>query len=244
MQHHRRRAIELGLLATLGLGDATRPAAADPARGAPPSQVVRPAEPELDYIYFHDAHHTTMSGDLKDIERARRWKRPGEPLLWFRDAGREYVVRDLATLNQVEAVSREASELGEAQGKLGAQMGVLGSQQGDAGARHGLLGARIGTLAVRQATLELRASNAALPAAERAALDRQRRELHKQQRALERKLESAATPRPDVTAKLEALGREMETLGKQQEVASRKARTELRGLARKAIANGTATPAR
>lgn len=242
MKHLRLRAIELGLLATLGLGDVTRHAVAEAPRAAPPPPAAQPVEADLNYIYFRDDHSTTMSGSTRDLERARRWKRPGEPVLWFRDAGREYLVRDAATMKQVEALWREPTELGEAQGKLGAQMGELGSQLGERGAAHGLIGARIGTLAVRQAALDLRASNEALSAVDRAELARQRRELHKQQRALERKLQDAVTPSPDVTSKMEALGRDMEVLGKKQEAASRKATTEMRALIRRAIASGVATP--
>ena len=46
---------------------------------------------DLNYIIFLDDDHTTMSGSTDDIQRARRYRQPGEPMLWFRNGGREYV---------------------------------------------------------------------------------------------------------------------------------------------------------
>jgi len=54
---------------------------------------------DLNYVYFRDDKQPVDGPEPnKDIERARRFKQPGEQLLWFRDGGQDYVIRDPATL--------------------------------------------------------------------------------------------------------------------------------------------------
>ena len=77
-----------------------------PRSHSPGSSDVRQNEPELNYVYFQDDNHTSMSGDTRDIERARRFKQAREPVLWFRDGGQEYILRDPAVLKQAEATWR------------------------------------------------------------------------------------------------------------------------------------------
>src|SRR5881394_3157746 len=107
MMTTRFRPIALGLLAALGVAGGSSDSFADPDRPATSSasssasasasassassvsatcdQHDRDRDHELNYIYFYDENSTTMSGNMKDIERARRFKHAKEPLLWFRD---------------------------------------------------------------------------------------------------------------------------------------------------------------
>src|SRR5262245_44900717 len=149
----------VGLVATLAaltLSGLAGDAAAHPRNGASSSDPARPSEPELNYIYFRDGNDVTMSGDMRDIERARRHRQGNEALLWFRDAGQEFVLRDPALLKQIDALWKPVQEIGEAQGKLGGQQGELGRQMGELGAQQGLLGTRQGALSVREASLSMR----------------------------------------------------------------------------------------
>jgi bla regulator protein BlaR1 len=220
-------------LAALTLGGLSRDAAAHPRNGG---------DPELNYIYMRDGDHISMSGDTRDIERARRFRQGNESLLWFRDGGQEFVLRDAALLKQLEVVWKPVQELGEAQGKIGGQQGELGRQMGELGAQQGLLGTRQGTLSVREATLSMREGSEKLTDDDRAQIARQRRELRNQMRALEKQMRALERPMKELGERMEVLGREMEALGRKMEVASRKAETELRGMLRRAVTSGTAKP--
>jgi hypothetical protein len=196
---------------------------------------------ELNYVHF-DGDHTSMSGSSKDIARARRLRQGDEPLLWFRDGGREYVVRDPALLKQTEALWLPVSELGEAQGKLGTEQGKLGRQQGLLGARQGLIGTRQSALAAREATLDIRANNESLTPAQSAEIARQRRELKAQMHKLDGEMGELAKSMEALSDQMQVRGREMEVLSKKMEAASARATAELRVLTRQAIASGAARP--
>jgi hypothetical protein len=240
MTNLRLRLIELGLLAALGLIHAPGNAAAEPPRPTRAADAHR--DRDLDYVYFRGEEHTTMSGDTRDLERARRVRQGKESLLWFRDGGQEYVIRDPDTLSQADALWKPVGELGEAQGKLGSQLGNLGTQQGRLGSQQGLLGTRQGTLAVREATLEMRESNDTLSPADKAALAKQRRELRQQQRALENQMRALDKPMRELSEQMEPLGRQIEALGEKLSAASRKAEADMHALLRHAIAAGLAKP--
>jgi uncharacterized protein involved in exopolysaccharide biosynthesis len=220
------------VLAALALGGPSRDAAAHPRNDD--ADAAR-HEPELNYIYFRDGEHVSMAAATRDIERARKYRQGNEPLLWFRDGGQEFVLRDAALLKQFDVVWKPVEELGEAQGKLGGQQGELGKQMGELGAQQGLLGTRQGTLSVREATLSIREGSEKLTDDDRAQLARQRRELRNQMRALER-------PMKELGERMNQLGREMDALGRKMDAASRKAETELRGMLRRAVTSGTAKP--
>src|SRR6185436_8781120 len=158
MMNTRLRPVGLATLAALTLGGLAGDAAAHPRNGDP----ARPSEPELNYIYFHDGDRVSMSGDMRDIERARRFRQGNELLLWFRDAGQEFVLRDPGLLKQIDVLWKPVEELGEAQGKLGSQQGELGRQMGELGAQQGLLGTRQGALSVREASLSMRENSDSL----------------------------------------------------------------------------------
>jgi bla regulator protein BlaR1 len=240
MMHTSFRALGLAALAALALGGTSRDAAAHPRNGGDPDAARR--EPELNYIYFRDGDHVSMSGDTRDVERARRHRHGNEALLWFRDGGQEFVLRDTALLKQLDVVWKPVEELGEAQGKLGGQQGEIGRQIGELGAQQGLLGTRQGTLSVREATLSIREGSEKLSDDDRAQIARQRRELRNQARALERQMRALERPMKELGERMNALGREMDALGRKMNVASRKAETELRGMLRRAVTSGTAKP--
>ena len=57
------------------------------------------AAQELNFVLLLEGRHT-MSGSEQNLERARSFQRNGEPLLWVRSSGREYVIRDQDVLRQ------------------------------------------------------------------------------------------------------------------------------------------------
>jgi len=236
--------VEIGLVTTLVLAGAAARGSADPGHPAPAATAAAPGNRghELNYVYFYNDNDTTMSGDAKDIERARRFKHAKEPLLWFRDGSQDYLIRDAATLKQIEDIWRPVRELGDAEGKLGEQLGELGRQQGELGTKAGVIGTRQGTLAVRESALAMREQGDALGPSDKERLARQRDELRQQDRALRKELRAIDRPMRELGQKMEVLGREMEALGRRMEAASARAETELRNLFKRAIASGVARP--
>jgi bla regulator protein BlaR1 len=212
-----------------------------------------PKSRDLNYVLFLDDHNTNMSGSPADIDRARRFRRGGERLLWFRRNGVEYVVRDAQLIDQVLQIWKPVGELGDAQGELGTkqgalgtQQGVLGTQQGVFGTQQGILGTKQGMIGQRQAVLSAREQTAKNDG-ERRALDDARRQLEtemgaleSQMRALDVKMRDLDQPMRDLDKEMRVLGAQMEALGRQMEEASHRAEQQMVGLIDRAIATGLA----
>lgn len=189
----------------------------------------------------------------RDHTRVRSLQRDGDPLLWFRRGGQEYVVRDRNVIEQAQAIWKPIDELGASMGELGGKMGALGAGQGKHGAEMGALGAkqgelgsRVGELALRQAALGLKGSRD-LTDQERELADRQRREteaelekLEQQMEALGEQMKVLAKPMEDLEKQMEPLSRQMEELGRRMEEASKRAESDMEQLIERAIQDGTA----
>jgi beta-lactamase regulating signal transducer with metallopeptidase domain len=215
------------------------------------------SQEELQFVLFSDGENTTMSGRSGDAERARRHSRPGEPLLWFRYGGREYVVRDRGVLRQVEELWEPVGRIGEEQGRIGAQQGEIGAEQGrigaklgEIGARQGRVGAQLGVIGARLGVLATREA-AGLSASERRAVEREREELEAESRrlgeqmdALSREMDEADEPMDDRGGEMEELGRQMEVLGGRMEAAVERANAGMLTLVRRAIQSGAAVAVR
>ena len=89
----------------------------------------------------------TMAGDSDDIRTAQRLQQGNAPVLWVRKNGKQYVVRDAATVQRMKAAHAPVQALGEQQGKLGEQQGALGERQGELGSRQGELGVKMSEIA-------------------------------------------------------------------------------------------------
>lgn len=177
-------------------------------------------------LLMPDGNTTTMSGNVKDIERVAKLHQPHERLLWARVDGREYIVRDPATLDQFEAIWKPVNQLGDAVGKLGEQEGKLGEQQGKLGAKQGALGAREGAL------------GAELPGASkqrRKEIEREMRELDKQMKDLDDQMATFDAPMRDIEKQMRPLEKQLDAAGKKADAASNQ-------LLAKAIGSGVAKP--
>jgi bla regulator protein BlaR1 len=198
-------------------------------------------------LFVHGDSTEVMGGSWDSMDRVKtlRGKLGGGDLLWFRRGGKEYTVRDAATLKRVAEVLAPQEELGRQQGELGGRQGALGAKQGELGAQQGKLGAKQGELGAEQARLAQEESRRALEGEdrdgraerERAHLEREMEELGKQQEELGRRQE-------ELGRQQEALGQQQERLGKLQEEAAHKARAQLRTLIDQALASGTAQEVR
>jgi hypothetical protein len=153
---------------------------------------------------------TTMSGSTEDLRRARALRVGAEALLYVRQGGASYVVRDPATLRRAEAIF-------EPQQAMGARQAELGSRQAELGSRQAALGAQQARLGARQASAS--PALAAELGRQQAALGRRQDELGRQQ---------------------DALGQQQGALGRGQARLAREADAKFRALLADALRSGLA----
>jgi hypothetical protein len=144
------------------------------------------------YILFAPGSDSiSMSGSTDDLRRARALRAGNEAMLYVRQSGQSYVIRDPATLREVRAIFAPQEALGARQAELGARQAELGSRQAQLGSEQARLGSRQADATPRQAA-EL--------AEQQGELGRRQGELGEQQSAL--------------GEQQSALGREQDRLGR------------------------------
>lgn len=247
--------VALGLLATVPL--TVRARAVTPAQAEPRFDLAVASRQgdDLRFVFFAGADHTTMSGTQGDMERARRHRTGGDPLLWFVRDGREYIVRDATVLAELQkvwgpvtAVGAEQAEVGSRQAAIGTKQAAIGSQQAVVGAEQAAIGAKQAAVGARQAASGLQESRATTDA-ERAALARDRRALDDDMRALDDemrklgdKMRALDPPMRDLDDDMRGLDREMRVFDEKMREAERKAKAAMLALIDRAISSGAARP--
>lgn len=226
---------------------APRAPKAPPAPPAPPAPVpgaetvthgsLRLGHDNRDAFVLVKDGHNVMNGSAQDLKAARSLD-DGKGVLWVRHEGREYVVRDAATLARFHDLHAETMRLGQAQGRLGDQQGKLGERQGELGGRLGEMGERMAALAAehaRQARAHAGDSEAARKAREQAEL---------KVRNAQRELETSGVHQEmeRLAARQTELAKQQAELGRKQAAASERARREARQLIEQSIRNGIARP--
>ncbi len=165
----------------------------------------------LSYIFFDgNGSSSTGSGDWDDWRRAEAYRAGNAPLLYVRQDGAAYVIRDPATLRRAAAIMAPQQELGRRQGALGRQQGELGRRQGALGREQGRLGRLMAHARVRDV----------------GELGRQQGELGRRQGELGRQQGE--------------LGRRQGELGREQARLAELAQPQLRALVADAIRRGVA----
>jgi hypothetical protein len=163
------------------------------------------------YVLFAPgSRSTTMSGSMEDLRRARSLRSGGEALLYVRQGGSAYVIRDAATLREARAIFEPQEALGSQQAELGSRQAALGQRQAALGAQQARLGSQ----------------QAGASPARAVQLGRQQEALGRQQDAL--------------GIQQDALGRRQSALGREQERLARIADTKFRALLAEAIRRGVA----
>jgi hypothetical protein len=152
----------------------------------------------------------SMSGSTEDVSRAKALRVGSEGLLYVRDGGAAYVIRDAATLRRAHAIFEPQQRLGARQAELGSRQAALGSRQAALGAQQARLGAQQGNATPRRA----------------AGLGRQQAALGSQQNAL--------------GEQQNALGAQQAVLGREQARLAREANLKFRALLDDARRNGLA----
>jgi len=200
-----RRPLSIAALASLALlaGAAVSPPslAADAAWSSEPFAYV---------LFSPGSRDVSMSGSTDDVRRARSFRSDGEGLLYVRQGGSAYVVRDLATLRKAHALFEPQEALGAQQSELGSRQSALGRQQARLGAQQAEIGARQASSSPRDAE----------------ELGREQNELGRQQGELGRRQGE--------------LGRQQGELGREQARLGRIAQEQLRALFGEAIRSGVA----
>jgi beta-lactamase regulating signal transducer with metallopeptidase domain/flagellar biosynthesis chaperone FliJ len=182
------------------------PAALEPAELLEPEPQAgsrAPKNAELNFVLLLEDDQQTMSGSAEDVARAKRHQRNGEPLLWFRLDGREYVIRDPELVRQARALWTRVYESGVGLDAVGdlmnhtlrvdelaefsklAEIGDLTqslrvdelTEFSKLAAEQGALGAQLGSMASEQALRALTDARAAMPEISASELERQRRSL-------------------------------------------------------------------
>ena len=164
----------------------------------------------MSYVLLDGSGSDAMNGSSYDFDRARALRGGSAGLLYVRDGGVAYVIRDPALLRRAETIIQPQRELGARQGVLGRQQGELGRQQGALGREQ----ARIGRLMADARVREL------------GDLGRQQGELGRRQAALG---EQQA-----------ALGRQQGALGREQARLAEAAKPQFRALINEALRRGLA----
>jgi beta-lactamase regulating signal transducer with metallopeptidase domain len=147
------------------------------------------------------------SSDWKAIAAAKR-AIPGE-FLWFRDAGKAYVVRDAAVLAKVVDAWAPVERLGD-------EMDVFGREM----EQHGKVMESLGRQMEREGRQAEQAGRGQRRQSERAveALGRDQERLGRQMEKLGRDMERAdSAQRETLTRQMDELGKQMRTLGRQME---------------------------
>lgn len=165
------------------------------------------------YILFDAGTQSSMmSGSMRNLNRALALRSGREGLLYFRESGRAYVIRDAATLAEAKAIFAPQEALGAKQAALGSKQAALGQRQAKLGLEQGRLG--------RQQ------ADATPSRAEE--LARQQDALGKQQDVLGREQD--------------ALGEQQDVLGREQDRLATIAEGKIRTLVQDAIQRGVAQP--
>ena len=224
------RVIELCLLAAVCLAQAPGMAAAE---GTSETR-------DHSYAYLGAGGNITMSGSTRDITRARSFRQGSGPLLWFREGGQEYVVRDPDTLAQLDAVWKPGRELDLAEEKLDRQNDALDGKRDQLDTKRDELESRRDALSDRESDLADRASDDSVSPATRADLAKQRRNLQQQQQALAGELRALERPMKELRAQMDAIQRQLDVIHQKQKLASSKEEAEVRAFFRRAITAGTA----
>jgi bla regulator protein blaR1 len=208
------------------------------------------------WVLLRNDDNITMSGDSDDVAHAKRQRKSGEPLLWIRHDGHEYVIRDAAVIKQAqqlfEPVARlgaQQAEIGQRQAEIGAEQAKIGAQQSEIGARQAAIGAQQGAIGAKQAELSARQLGAQEKANEQLhaeqerehkSLDAEMQKLDEQMRALGKEMDALNAPMEELSKKMEPLSNQQEEYGHQMEKLSSDAENQMKHLVDDAIAKGTA----
>jgi len=224
---------------------------------------------DFNFVLLPGGDRSSTYGSGADVARVRKMQKDNEPLLWFSDGEREYVVRDAGVVAQAhDLFSRigrddfDMSEVHDAIKSLDIDGIVAHSVKA---AQVGEIAADIGAIAAEQALqvlahlgdtldfdhLELKDLDHKLDKASRDLEEKMRdfehrfnHDLEGKMRELEHRLDSLDVPSKDMSEKFEKFGEEfgekMEKFGRRVEDQAHKAADDMQKLIERSIADGRA----
>jgi hypothetical protein len=233
------RSLRFHLLAALAAGLIASAAAAQP--GA------LPRWPALEgggaYALFLDNNVTIVNGTPRDYARGKALRKtPAEQLFWFERGGKEYVVRDDATLKALAkiflpqlALGKQAATLNGQQARIGQDQESLNAQFEQLGVQQAEFGERMAQLAAEQVRIQEAGEDTSSVEAEMQGLEQEQMMFEGPQAELSRQQE-------EINRRQELLQRQQEDLGRQQEQATLEAERQLKSLVAQALVKETAKP--
>jgi bla regulator protein blaR1 len=193
------------------------------------------------YVLFLENGATLVNGSARDYDRGTALRQsPQEQLFWFQRGGKEYVVRDAATLKQLQAVfepqmslGQQQSALEQKQAQLAVQLTGIIAQQEVQGEKQAQLGLSLSQLAAEQVRLQEQGESTDAVEAEMQGLEEEQAQLEEPQAQL-------AIQRDGVQEQQETLTHQREDLGRKLEKAAQDGERLLKALVDQALAKGTA----
>lgn len=210
-----------------------------------PAQPAAPGWPSLEgggaYVLFLENGVTLVNGSARDYDRGKALRQsPQEQLFWFQSGGKEYVLRDAATLKQLQALFEPEMSLGRQQAALGAKQEQLAGQLTDIVARQEVesekqaaFDLRMSQLATEQVRLQEQGENTE-------AIEAEIQGLEEEQARFEEPQSQLAIQRDEVERQQEILSHQQEDLGRKLEKALQDGAKLLKTLVDQALAKGTA----
>lgn len=166
-----------------------------------------------------------------DRRRVETTAKHGPARFWFRgEDGEEYTITDPEIVDDVRRAAEPVRELGREMGELGGEMGRHGAEMGRLGGRMGALGARL-------AILESRLAGRSASRAERNRAEASVRRMRDELKTLQSEL---STQQGRHAGRQQELSRRMSELSARHQEAYKKAKVEVREIARKALREGKA----
>ena len=237
---------------------------ARPASPAPPAPLPPPLPPRsmMHLGEFHDVadawiyftgDHTMMDGSRNDRRRAEAQRKGNERLFWFARDGKEYVVRDAATLDAIdklfapqrdladsqERIASAQAKRAEEQARFAEKQAAVAGRMAEVGARQAALGAEHARLAAEMHRVDERSSQT-----KERELESRSHDLEREMRKLEEEMRPFEESMRAMEPEMEKLGREMEQLAEQMEEHAARFGRELADLLTRSIASGAAQPTR
>ena len=128
---------------------------------------VEPPSRGLNFVLLLEDDPQTSYGSSDDVARAKRYQRAGEPLLWFRRDGREYVIRDPELMRQARALWAGIYDSGLGLREMAAMSQTLDSAAlvdfAALATEQAMHAAELGAMASEQARHALAEAHAAMP---------------------------------------------------------------------------------
>lgn len=102
------------------------------------------------FVLLAPGSQTVMNGSSEDVRRAKALRVDGERLLYVRQGGAAYVIRDAAVLRRAGSILKPQEALGARQAELGSRQAALGQRQAALGTEQARLGGRQADASPRQ----------------------------------------------------------------------------------------------